>query len=85
MMITDKTVSAASYSGGALSIFSAMTLTEWGIVTGIVTALATFLLNVWWGLRRDRREQKEHELRLSGFDRRQSDVHVDFDRRMKSE
>lgn len=71
-MITDKSITAASYSGGAVSIFSAMTLTDWGIVTGIITALATFGLNVWWGYRRDKREQEIHEAALRGtIDRRQ--------------
>lgn len=80
-MITDKSITAASYSGGAVSIFSAMTLTDFGILVGIITALATFGLNVWWGMRRDRREQQAHDLALSGFERRQRDEPVDFDRR----
>lgn len=80
-MMTDKTITAASYSGASVSIFSAMTLTDWGIVTGIVTALATFGLNVWWGIRRDRREQKEHDLAISGYDRRQRNSPVEHDRR----
>lgn len=81
-MITDKSITAASYSGGAVSIFSAMTLTDWGILVGIVTALATFALNVWWGMRRDRREQQAHELAINGIlDRRSRSVPVKIDRR----
>lgn len=81
-MVTDKTINAASYSGGAVSIFSAMTLTDFGILVGIVTALATFCLNLWWGMRRDRREQQAHDLAVAGFERRQRDEPVDFDRRL---
>ena len=85
-MITDKTVTAASYSGGAVSIFSAMTLTDFGILVGIVTALATFGLNVWWGMRRDRREQQAHELAINGIlDRRNRIVPVKIDRRADRE
>lgn len=81
-MITDKSITAASYSGGVVSIFSAMTLTDWGIVTGIVTAIATFTLNVWWGMRRDRREQQAHDMAINGMiDRRSSSVPVKIDRR----
>ena len=83
-MITDKST-FASYFGGGISIFSAMTLTDWGIATGIITALATFAFNVWWGLRRDRREQQAHDLVLSGLERRHRDDPVDFDRRLRDD
>ena len=84
-MITDKSVTAASYSGGAVSIFSAMTLTDFGILVGIITALATFALNLWWGIRRDRREQQAHDIAISGFERRQRNDPVDFDRRSRDD
>lgn len=71
-MITDKTVSTASYAGGGFSILSALTLTEWGIVVGIVTAILTFALNAWWGFQRNQREKEIHAAALRGdIDRRQ--------------
>lgn len=81
--MNDKTVSATSYLGAAYSVLSSMTLTEWGIVTGIITALATFALNAWWGSRRDRREHQAHLLKLERLqvDRRQCDEPVAHDRR----
>jgi len=63
-MVTDKTISATSYAGGGFSVMSALTLTDIGIIVGIVTALATFGLNAWWGYRRDRREREMHAAAL---------------------
>lgn len=72
-------IKTASYSGAGISIFSAITLTQWGIVVGITTALLTFALNVWWvrnkymqSQRREQREIEEHEARMKqiGFESR---------------
>lgn len=54
--MTDKVMSAASYSGAAVSVISGLTLTEWGIVIGILTALITLVANQVWLIRKDRRE-----------------------------
>lgn len=48
-----------SYAGGAVSIASSLTLTEVGVIVGIATALLTFILNVIYMYRKDRREQAE--------------------------
>lgn len=60
----DKVVSATSYAGGLASVLSALTLTDVGIIVGIITALATFALNATYHWRKDRREREAHELRL---------------------
>lgn len=60
-------VEVASYVGGAVSVGSALTLTEVGIIVGIATALLTFALNVVYMFRKDRREQRESELRIAGL------------------
>lgn len=62
---------AASYAGALVSVLSSMTLTEWGVIIGIVTALATFILN-WWVKTREemraeqaaKRSEEEHEARM---------------------
>jgi FtsZ-interacting cell division protein ZipA len=54
--MTDKVMSAVSYSGAAVSVISGLTLTEWGIVIGILTALITLVANQVWLIRKDRRE-----------------------------
>lgn len=62
--MSDRAASATSYAGGAASVVSALTLTEIGITIGIVTAVLTFVLNVVYHYRKDKREREAHELRL---------------------
>lgn len=56
--LVDKVMSSASYSGAVVSVATGLTLTEWGIVVGIVTAILTFTANIAWQFRRDRRAQR---------------------------
>jgi biopolymer transport protein ExbB/TolQ len=65
-----------SYTGGVISIGSALTLTQWGIVVGIGTALLTFGLNVWYTRQKNARERmladlerREREARLARLER----------------
>lgn len=54
-----------------MSIASSLTLTEVGVIVGIATALLTFILNVIYMYRKDRREQAESMAalrRLGGSD-----------------
>lgn len=51
-----------SYAGSATAIGSSMTLTKIGIIVGIVTALLTFILNIYYMRRKDQREQELAEL-----------------------
>jgi uncharacterized membrane protein (GlpM family) len=48
---------AGSYAGAVVAIVASMTLTQWGILVGIFTALATFFLNAFYMRRRERREE----------------------------
>jgi len=48
---------AGSYAGAVVAIVSSLTLTQWGIAVGILTALATFFLNWFYMRRRDAREE----------------------------
>lgn len=57
----DKAMNAASYAGGFFSVAAGLTLTEWGIIVGIVTALLTFLANQWWQARKYRMELRMQE------------------------
>lgn len=76
---------AASYVGAGVSVGSALTLTEVGIVIGIVTALLTFAGNMIYQWRRDRREQREHDLRIQGMilERRSRQEPCDVERRQQ--
>lgn len=53
---SDKVMSAASYVGATTSVISGLTLTDWGIIVGIFTALITFAANQWWQARKDSRD-----------------------------
>lgn len=64
-MHDDRITTATSYAGAAVSVFAGLTLTEWGIITGIITAILTFGLNIWFQRRRDSREQQLHELQVA--------------------
>ncbi|AOZ05973.1 HP1 family phage holin [Cupriavidus malaysiensis] len=57
-------VEVTSYAGAIASIVSSLTLTDVGIIFGIVTALLTFTLNAWYTRRKDRREAEEHRARM---------------------
>jgi uncharacterized membrane protein (DUF485 family) len=49
---------AGSYAGAVVAIVASMTLTQWGILVGIFTALATFFLNAFYMRRREQREER---------------------------
>lgn len=59
--MSDNTVSAASYAGAAVSVIAGLTLTEWGVVVGIITALVTLGFNIVYRIKQDRREQARHD------------------------
>lgn len=50
-----------SYAGGIASIGASLTLTQIGVIVGIVTALLTFGLNAWYTIQKNRREQRESD------------------------
>ena len=56
---------AGSYAGAGVAIVASLTLTQWGIIVGIVTALATFFLNAFNRRRRDQREERESAATLA--------------------
>ncbi|WP_010486899.1 HP1 family phage holin [Pseudomonas sp. S9] len=62
--VADKSMSTMSYAGGGLSVISGLTLTEWGIVIGILTALLTFAANIVYQVRKDKREKRLNDLEV---------------------
>ncbi|OQA93476.1 MAG: hypothetical protein BWY25_03097 [Chloroflexi bacterium ADurb.Bin222] len=72
-----------SYGGGIVSIMAALTLTDWGIVLGMITAVATFGVNWYYKHRDDTRAREEHEAYLASLtmDRRKRDEDVPYRRR----
>ncbi|WP_405118754.1 HP1 family phage holin [Pseudomonas leptonychotis] len=57
----DKVMNAASYAGGFFSVAAGLTLTEWGVIVGIVTALLTFLASQLWQVRKYRMDLRIQE------------------------
>lgn len=51
-----------SYAGAAVTVATSLTLTEFGVIVGIVTALLTFALNAWYTHQRNTREHQLAEL-----------------------
>jgi protein-S-isoprenylcysteine O-methyltransferase Ste14 len=49
---------AGSYAGAVVAIVASLTLTQWGVIAGIVTALVTCAANVVYMARKDRREER---------------------------
>lgn len=70
VVVDDKLPSFVSYLGAGFSVGSGLTLTEWGVVVGILTALLTFIANMVYQVRREKREQQQHELLIQQMKRR---------------
>lgn len=72
--LTTILVKLGSYFGAAFSVGAALTLTQWGILVGILTAIITAIGNIVFQRRRDKREviqlalaEKESEMRMAVF------------------
>ena len=70
---TDSVVSAGSYAGAGVSVLAGLTLTEWGVIVGIFTALLTLLINAVYQFRKDRREQRLYKLKMDQLQEVDSD------------
>lgn len=70
VVIDERAPSIVSYIGAGFSVGSGLTLTEWGVVVGILTALLTFIANMIYQARRERREQQRHELLIQQMKQR---------------
>jgi len=60
-----------SYAGAAVTVATSLTLTEFGVIVGIATALLTFVLNAWYTHQRNTREHL-----LAELDRREREVRL---------
>lgn len=72
----DRAATGFSYAGAAVSIFSALTLNEWGVLFGIATAAATLAVNWYYKHREDKRLDEAHRAKIDRLinDRRRVDV-----------
>lgn len=53
-----KGTSVAGHTSAAATAYFGLTLNELGVIVGIVTSLAMFVLNTYFQIRRDRREER---------------------------
>lgn len=63
-------VKAGSYFGAAFSVGAALTLTQWGILVGMFTAIVTVTVNVVFQYRRDKRETLQHNVVIAEHEKR---------------
>lgn len=57
----------AQYGGAAGAVWGGLTLSEIGVIVGIVVGVAGLLLTQYWAARRDRRERDLYQARLSAI------------------
>lgn len=57
--------SKATYTGASTSAVAWMLSSEFGILFGILLGLAGFIVNLYYKHKQDKREQAEHERRMS--------------------
>ena len=48
----------ATYSGAVTAVTAGLTITEWGVVVGIVVGVLGLVLGQYWSWRKESREQK---------------------------
>ena len=67
-----------SYTGALVTVVTSLTLTQFGVIVGIFTALLTFLLNAWYTRERNTREREQNarENLLADLERREREVRL---------
>lgn len=61
----------SSYAGAVVAMASSVTLTQIGVVVGIITALLTFAMNAYYTYHKNKRES-----RLADLEAREREVHL---------
>lgn len=64
LLIKNKAIQVSSYIGSAVSVLSSLTLADVGVIVGVLTAVATFVVNAVYTYRKDQREKRESRARL---------------------
>ena len=62
----ETTAQTMTYGGAGTAIVSGITLSQIGVVVGIAVGIVGLALQIWYTMRRDRREQELHRQRMSG-------------------
>jgi hypothetical protein len=56
-----------TFGGAAASFLGWITSSEFGVLIGAVGVIGGLVVNIYFKVRKDRREAKEHRARLRGF------------------
>lgn len=64
-VIGAKVGAGVTYAGSGGAVIAGLTLTEWGVIVGIFTAIIGLVIQFWFGWRREEREQREHSARMA--------------------
>jgi hypothetical protein len=57
--------SKATVVGSGTTLVSWLLSSQFGVLIGLILSIAGFLINLYFKARRDRRDQREHEARMS--------------------
>lgn len=60
-----KVAAGVTYAGSGGAVLAGLTLTEWGVIVGIITAIVGLVMQAIFGWRREEREQREHAARMA--------------------
>lgn len=65
-----------SYAGAAVAVATSLTLTQFGVIVGILTALLTLGLNAWYTREKNMREREQNarEAMLADIERQLADL-----------
>lgn len=67
--MADKVTTAAAYTtSGATFLAGSMSLNEWLAVGGFMLAIATFIVNIYFQRKRDKREERMSQMRWRSID-----------------
>lgn len=60
--------SKATYTGAGASVMGWVLSSEFGVLIGLLLGLGGFLVNWYYKHKEDKRQQREHEIRMGMYD-----------------
>jgi hypothetical protein len=56
-----------TYAGAGTTLAGWMLSSEFAVLAGLLLGVASFLVNTYYRIKQDRRDQREHELRIAAI------------------
>lgn len=63
MKIIEPVSQSMTYGGASTAVVSGLTLNQVGVIVGIVVGFCGLCLQIWYTIRKDRREEEAHRMR----------------------